>query len=459
VSVNGKRAATALALAGLLTSCGAGEAPRPGHSLSWTDCTAEVQCSTLSVPADWRDPGGPATALNLVRLPASGHRLGSVVVSLGSGNGTNALLGRAPAPLRALAEHFDVVVFDPPGLGRADNGTLVRCDPAPSVYGLVLDRTEAGWAAQARANAAYDASCRKAAGHAYHHLTSWQIANDLDALRAALGEKTLRYLGNSYGTSYGQAYAEHFGARIERMYLDGVADHTRPDLTAWLTDHARTQERQLRAFGDWCAATPACALHGLDATAVWDEVAAAGAPRVGMLIGLTPPRWRDLATGLAAARAGDFGRLPAELPPEPFGSVQPALLCHDFMPAVPGYREFLAIEERLRKVAPHVGWLAGRVQVGRCVGINGGPAYPPAPPKAHDLPPILIGIGKLDNNTPDLGAEHVAEQLPGARTVHHGDGHAAYLLGNRCLAGHVQAYFTDGTLPPVGTECAAELPI
>jgi pimeloyl-ACP methyl ester carboxylesterase len=450
----GKRAATALAMAGLLTSCTAWEANAPRPGLSWTDCTAEVQCSTLTVPADWQDPGGPATALNLVRLPASGHRLGSVVVSLGSGNGTNALLGRVPAPLRELAENFDVVVFDPPGLGRADNGTLVRCDRAPSVYGLVLDQTEAGWAAQARANAAYNSSCRDAAGPAYQHLTSWQIAHDLDALRAALGEKTLRYLGNSYGTSYGQAYAEQFGSRIGRMYLDGVADHTQPDLAAWLTDHARTQEQQLRNFGDWCAATPACALHGQDVAAVWDEV---GAPRAGMLIGLTPPRWRDLAAGLAAARTGDFSRLPAELPPEPFGSVQPALLCHDFMPAVPGYREFQTIEAQLRKVAPRIGWLAGRMQLGRCAGIEGGPAYPPASPKARTLPPILIGIGKLDNNTPHLGAERVAAQLPGARVVHHGDGHAAYLLGNHCLAGHVRAYFVNGTLPPVGTECAAEL--
>ncbi|MFI5586438.1 alpha/beta hydrolase [Amycolatopsis sp. NPDC051758] len=400
----------------MLTSCTAWEANAPRPSLSWTDCTAEVQCSTLTVPADRQDPGGPATALNLVRLPASGHRLGSVVVGLGSGNGTNALLGRVPAPLRELAENFD-----------AANGTLVRCDRAPSVYGLVLDPTEAGWAAQ---------------------------AHNLDALRAALDEKTLRYLGNSYGTSDGQTYAEQFGSRLGRMYLDGVADHTQPDPAASLTDHARTKEQQLRTFGDWCAATPACALHGQDVTAVWDQV---GAPRAGMLIGLAPPRWRDLAAGLAAARTGDFSRLPAELPPEPFGSVQPALLCHDFMPAAPSHREFLAIEAQLRKVAPRVGRLAGRMQLGRCVGVEGGPAYPPASPKARNLPPILIGIGELDNNTPNLGAERVAAQLPGARVVHHGDGHAAHLLGNHCLAGHVRAHFVAGTLPPAGTECAAEL--
>jgi pimeloyl-ACP methyl ester carboxylesterase len=447
------RAATALVL--VLTGCTAWEAnaPRPAQRLSWTDCSAEVQCSTLTVPASWHEPDGPTTKVNLVRLPAAGRRVGSVVVNLGSGNGTGAMLGQIPPALRELARDFDVVVFDVPGLGRADNDTLVRCAQAPSIYGLVRDRTEAGWAAQARANAAYDASCRKAAGAAYDHLTSWQVANDLDALRAALGEEKLRYVGNSYGTSFGQAYAEHFGSRIERMYLDGVADHTQPDLLTWLTDHARTQEEQLLRFRDWCATTPSCALHGVDAAAVWDQVVASGRTQVGVLIGLTPPRWPDLAAALAG------GTFPTEPPPEPFGSVQPALLCHDFLPDVPSYQEFLELEERLREVAPRVGWLAGRMQLGRCVGIEGGPAYPPAPLKTHGLPPVLVAIGERDNNTPNLGARRVAEQLPGARTVWHGDGHAAYLLGNRCLAGHVQAYLADGTLPPESTRCAAELPI
>ena len=169
------------------------------------------------------------------------------------------------------------------------------------------------------------------------------------------------------------------------------------------------------------------------------------------------PRWPDLAKALAAARTGDLGKFPVELPPEPFGSVQPALLCHDFMPDVPGYEEFLAIEERLRQVAPRVGWLTGRMQLGRCAGVEGSPAYPPGAIEARGVPPVLVGIGERDNNTPNLGAARVAAQLPGARTVWHGDGHAAYLLGNRRLAGHVLAYFVNGVLPPTGTHCAAEL--
>ncbi|MET9632748.1 hypothetical protein ABZX92_35370 [Lentzea sp. NPDC006480] len=138
-----------------------------------------------------------------------------------------------PPPLRELVWHLDVVVFDPPGLGRAGQRHADPFRPALSVYGFV----RGSWAAQEKANRAYDASCREAAGPTYQHLTSWQMANDLAALRSALGQKRLRYLGNLYGISYGQAYLRQFGGRIDRMYRD----------------HAHTMKAQLFRFRDWCA--------------------------------------------------------------------------------------------------------------------------------------------------------------------------------------------------------------
>ncbi|WP_253768835.1 alpha/beta hydrolase [Goodfellowiella coeruleoviolacea] len=41
--------------------------------------------------------------------------------------------------------------------------------------------------------------------------------------------------------------------------------------------------------------------------------------------------------------------------------------------------------------------------------------------------------------------------------LRHGDGHAAYLLGNTCLADHVNRYLTEGTPPPTGLRCPGEL--
>ena len=71
--------------------------------------------------------------------------------------------------------------------------------------------------------------------------------------------------------------------------------------------------------------------------------------------------------------------------------------------------------------------------------------------------PVLVAIGGLDANTPNLGAAHVVRQWPGARALWHGAGHAAFVLGNTCLARHVDRYLTTGALPPRGTRRPGEL--
>jgi hypothetical protein len=221
---------------------------------------------------------------------------------------------------------------------------------------------------------------------------------------------------------YGQAYAQLFPTRVGRMYLDGVADHTQPKLKDWLRSYATTQERQLLRFRDWCNQRVSCALHGSDAAAVWVELVAraeraslpapsAGAGQTvsveqlfaGALVGMNPPNWPKLAQAMAAARAGDAGQFHTVLrspPPEEFALVSNALLCHDFISVQPGYQEFLALESRLRAVAPAFGWIEGRYELGRCLGIRGEPNYPPRPMSVPGLAPILIGIGHWTTSPP-----------------------------------------------------------
>jgi pimeloyl-ACP methyl ester carboxylesterase len=455
----------------LLSACGVADAVQ--SQVDWKDCDNGVRCATMTVPVDWRHPGGPTTLVNLAEVPAKDpvHRLGALVVNWGSGSSTSTTHANPRPPVYdELTQYFDVVVIDSRGVGQADNHTLVPCphqQPLPT--DLVKAQGEAGWDAQARANAAYDASCRQAAGPLFDGLTSWQTAHDIEALRVALGEPKLRYIGNSYGATYGQAYAELFPDRVQSMFLDGVPDHTQPRLEDWLRGRAVTQEQQLFRFRDWCNARTSCALHGQDTVRIWDELVAAPPPgitvgqlQVSMLHSLIgAPTWPKLAQAMAKAKAGDpsdFLTTIAPLPPEPLGYLLNETLCHDYMPIVPSYQQFLPIEERLKTVAPHIGWTEGRLELGRCVGISPGPSYPPAPLKAAGIAPALVAIGELDSNAPNLGAAHVATQLPGARAIWHGDGHAAYFLhGNTCLNGYVLRYLTDGTLPAAAATCPSEM--
>ncbi|MEU7004407.1 alpha/beta fold hydrolase [Nonomuraea sp. NPDC046570] len=471
------RALTALAVA---ATTAAAPSP-PAQALTWRDCGDGMECAKLDVPVDWNRPDGPRTEVDLARMAARdpARRLGSLVVNAGSGSSIQGVRDQ-PGVVSELTTWFDVVIIEPRGLGDKDSPALVQCPVrGPGIYGLVLNTGEKYWNEHARASAAYDASCRQVMGAAYAGLTSWQVAHDIEALRKALGEDKLRYFGNSYGTAYAQAYMELFPAKVGRMVLDGVADHTRPSLERWLMDNALTQERQLGRFRDWCA--EGCALGDDDAIEVYDDLLArvrraplpAGHRTVNerefllaVKTALTPPMWPALATALRQAAGGDASAL-AALVPQSDGSgpgyTTGLMLCHDYIPRVPGYREFLGIESRLRKAAPRIGWIQGRFQVARCLGVGKNPAYPPHPLRAKGVPPILISIGDTDDNTPNLAAEHMAAQVPGARVVRHGDGHAAYImhglygLGTTCLRRHIHDYLTAGTLPPVQARCPGDL--
>ncbi len=49
-------------------------------------------------------------------------------------------------------------------------------------------------------------------------------AQDMDVVRAALGENQINYLGFSYGTELGATYAESYPDRVRAMVLDGAVD-------------------------------------------------------------------------------------------------------------------------------------------------------------------------------------------------------------------------------------------
>jgi len=434
----------------------------------------------MTVPVDWADPSGATTSINLAKVPAAGESHGSLIANFGAGNSTSVLRQPPPAVLR-LAESFDLVVFDPRGLGQADNGTLVQCEMAPApLYGLVDAKSEADWAAHAATNAEYDAGCRQAAGDLFAGLNSWQIAHDIDALREALGESELRYFGNSYGGSYAQAYISLFPERVGGMVIDGVPDHTQARLADWLENYALASEQQLSEFDQWCAGRSGCAANEVGVIETFDRLAerAAEAPlpapgagegatlSEGEFLGVVhkvmtmPPVWPQLAVDLSEALDGDAAGLlkwvDRPSPDEP-GYLQAALLCHDFMPRTPDYAEAVSIENDLKQIAPRLGWLEVRFEVARCNGMSGAAAYPPAPLLVEELAPVMVVVGDVDNNTPHLGSENVASQLPGASVIRHGDGHAAFMHGNSCLGDHVVAYYESGTIPPSGATCPGEL--
>ncbi len=405
----------------------------------------------------------------LVRIPAvdQAHKLGPLLVNLGGPTATLGWFRQSAAKFAELTQWFDVIAFDPRGFGES---TGVTCPTSPPDL-LFLAADPAGrWAEQTRQGQRYDRTCRDVMGNLAGRLDSGQVAHDMDAIRQALGQRTLSYYGNSYGTVYGQAYLELFPHRVNRMYLDSVLDHTTVAPYDRYAVTAAVVRDRLPGVTEWCSAHPECALHGQDVLAVWDRVLAkasrAPIPALGTDWVMTAGELRarsgamseasapHFTAALAKADAGDaigFHAIPEQTPPD--------LSFHAYCADFPALRrqEALPLMAELKKIEPRVGWLHPATVQGRCLGLPA-PSNPP-----HDLrvpaalPPVLLANGLHDvATTPSMG-QHVAAQLPGARWLGVDGQHALYFTGdNRCLRDHVHRYLTTGALPAADTICPAE---
>jgi pimeloyl-ACP methyl ester carboxylesterase len=437
----------------------------------WGRCrgrSPDLECADLEVPLDWSRPDGPTVRLALARRPAGGARIGLLVTNPGGPGASGVDFLDADPFSGAVGEAFDVVSWDPRGVGSS---TSLSCGAGVADF-LALDADPDDPDEQAqldRAAAAVAAECARTDGDLLAHLATADAALDLEAIRRALGDEPLTYVGFSYGTQIGQAYAERFPTRIRAMVLDGVVD---PALgfTEFLLQQARGFEA---AFDD---ATAACARAGprrcgvTDLARSFDRVKAraevspipAGRDRVGpseVVVAATyvlylEDGWAELGPALARAEDGDaralldlarryydFGGYPAYA----------AVVCTDAPPPA-GPDAYRAFADEARRVAPRFGGAVAN-ELLPCATWPAPADAGPAPVTAAGAPPILVVGTTGDPATPYAGAVAVAERLAsGVLLTVEGAGHTAY-GSNRCATGAVDRYLIDLRVPPAGTIC------
>ena len=463
---------------------------RPGPpvpSLDWTDCGDGFQCANAAVPLDYRHPNGQTIEIALIRKPAldQANRIGSLFANPGGPGGSGIEFVRtAPPAAFQLLSRFDFVGFDPRGVGASRPAIDCGTEETPSFASFERPQTVDPAGFEARMRSIADA-CLANNAALLPHMSTANVARDLDLLRQGVGDEQLNYVGISYGSAIGAFYATLFPGRSRAMVIDspmdveGYVDHP---VEFW-QEHAAGFENTLDRFFTACAvAGPACGFGGTDPEAAFDALVSRleAAPLPSPDPATLPPldadlvlvagddlraetRWPEYARALAAAEAGDpapmyeFLGLPAE--PSARSDAQTAVL---------------AVDQRYdRRVAPyfdsgehsyamfdHFWWLGGYGLLQPAVwpvedrGAFRGEIENPA----EANPILVIGI-TYDPATPYVWAERFTADLGNARLLtYQSDGHGALTSLDPCLLGAFIGFINDLVLPPEGATCVDQRP-
>jgi pimeloyl-ACP methyl ester carboxylesterase len=453
--------------------------------LDWSDCNDADRCARLTVPLDYHRPAGRTLRLAILEVPASGSRIGSLVVNPGGpgAGGTSYAAGRSTYFGDPLLEHFDIVGFDPRGTGQSSPvdclddrqfNAYLASDPDPTTPSQVAEFRRQQ---QRLARGCSDTDAILAA-----HISTVESARDMDILRAALGERRLSYFGASYGTELGATYAQLFPLRVGRFVLDGAVD---PKLGTRATalQQAAGFQRAFDAFAANCVQSSVGCFLGKSVSGVQDTVSAlldriarrslptsdgrqltAGNAFYGIAATLYDRGyWILLSSALRSALGGD-GTLLMKLADayaqrnadgtfssnflEAFYDIS----CLDDPSSIP-YSQVPAQFPAFEKASP----VFGRLYAWGLTACDGfSPRSDEKAPVIHAAgaqPIVVIGTTR-DPATPYSWAVALARQLDsGVLVSRDGDGHTGYHRGNACVDHAVDGYLVAGVVPENDLSC------
>lgn len=455
-------------------------APASPGAINWTDCGGGFQCGTLQVPLDYTQTSGTKIGIALIRKPVSNPsaRIGSIVMNPGGPGASGIEFLRNEPSLTNLNSRFDLVSFDPRGVGES---APVRClDSAQEDAFLALDSVlddpqEKQAAIDADKN--YVDLCESRNRAELPFLSTFDVARDMDLIRAALGDAKLTYLGFSYGTYLGQIYAHMFPSHVRALSLDGVVDPTVPANEALRVQMVGFQQN-LDAFIAHCRTTSSCAygrsgdplqkmtalMTRLDTTPmlVNGRQLTRALGMIGVLFALYDQSfWTYLDQALTAADRGD-GRILLLLADSynqrnPDGSYKNELdamnatycLDHPVPQDISAYDQLGA---SFAQASPFFGPFFQYANLG-CSYWPVKPVGTDGPISVTGTPPILLVGGTDDPATPYAWAKSVNQQIQGSVLLtRQGNGHTSYDASS-CAHAAEDAYLINLTLPAAGTVC------
>ena len=454
----------------------------PAHStLRWHSCPSQLaadgvpDCTMLSVPVNYADPGGRHISLALDMIPATApksQQQGVMLVNPGGPGGDGLPLAAEVAQglNPGVAASYDIVGFDPRGVGSSV--PALSCDPG-FFSGVRPNYVPPNAAAeQVLINRAkmYANDCEQRFGWLLPYMTTQDVARDMDAIRAAFGVSKINYYAFSYGTYIGQVYATLFPEHLRRMVLDSTVDPT----GVWYADNVGQDyafQGRMDAFFAWVAKYDGT--YHLGSTAAQVQAAWYRArnrllahPVNGMIGadefddtflqgGYLDQLWPGFAQALSSyLNSGQTADLITQYQAdgaqnENEFAVYNAVQCSDVnWPR--SWSFWTSDTERIYRTAPFQAWDNAWYNAACAFWPVRGPAKPPQI-KGAGLPGILMLQGTLDPATPYAGAQNAHKLLPSARmvVVERGGNHGQSLErpSDACVQGYLNAYLGTGALP------------
>lgn len=456
-------------------------------ALRWTDCQGKglkgAQCAFLRVPRDWARPTAGAYRIAVARIRAElAPTRGVLIFNPGGpgGAGLDALRFVQRGLPKEVRDSFDVVTFDPRGVGESQP-TFAPCrTPQPDFPATGAVDWEAVTADYMDAMSTALQECLQANKRDAGYVGSWQVVRDIDALRRALRVERISFWGMSYGTTLGRAYAQQFPQRLRALVLDGaitptptVGDYAREHI--W--DDATAIQTMLGAFGAKSKRAYRAVMNFLDRQTFTTEdgkvLTRWSVSRYLVNNAAYQSQWEEAKKELnelygAIRNARGVSRDAAQriassaVTTRAEGGSNPAyhfVNCSD-MHDRPSAQVIAAAAEQAAKVG---GTALGATPLGegaQCAGLPSlGRAVPPlAGTLKLPTPPVIVNsVG--DNRTPWLGARETANAFTGSSMVTYaGTQHVAYTGTSACVDAAVTPYLLKRTLPPRSVACPLVYP-
>ncbi len=475
-----------------------------GSTEAMADATGhakDVRCGHVTVPLDYAKPSTGTVDVAMIRMRSSagGKPRGSLLLNFGGpgGPGVSALAG-SQKEFGFLSKGYDIVSFDPRGVGLSDP---VSCGDADGDTEPVAGEGEEPAAVLAELRKIAK-ECEAKSGPVLPYMGTVNVSRDLDVMRQALGDKKLNYLGFSYGTRLGAVYAAQFPKKVGRMVLDGVDTLTEP-VAEQSRVTAEGRQTALDNFLTWCTGNAGC-VFGTDARAArqgmvqviqdldtmplrsmsgeeftgQDVVGVLGqalysrkawpalSQALGALLADGDPRALiRMSGGLAGGVGGGTGAVRGtgavgeETPMDNMSAALMAVNCADDPDRPDAARiekEVGKLQREFEEASPVFG-KSLLMPVLLCFGRPPGTSYIREDVRDVKTPKLLLVGTRGDPATPYRWTEETARRLGPQAVVldNKGDGHTGY-LGSKCVQDKVDGFLLYGETPKSGSSCAAE---